>query len=110
MKELETKIKKKIDNKKVLDDQLEQMRIFEDKKRQTKLNDLEEEIKYKQKFQVLMDNKDKERLDFKMQIQEKAKLRDLREKYFVNQKSVQEIIENEIENKYRREKEQIESR
>lgn len=110
LKELEFKVKKKIDSRKILDEQLEQMRICEDKKRKIKLNDLEEEKKIKEKFQIIMDNKDKERLDIKLQIQEKAKLRDLREKYFVNQKNLQEIIENELENKYRKEKEQIESR
>lgn len=98
---------KKLENKKILNQQLEQIKIEEDKKRQIKLNDLEEEKKYKEKFQVLMEAKDKERYGYKLNIQEKAKIRDLRQKMHINQRSLQELIDNELENKYRKEKEEI---
>lgn len=108
MKEFENKIQKKIENKKILEDQLEQIKIFEDRKKNLKLNDLEEDKKYRDKFQSLMDTKDQERLDYKLNIQEKAKIRDLREKMHMNQRSLQEMIDNEIESKYKKEKELIE--
>jgi hypothetical protein len=110
LKEFENKMQRKIENKRILDEQLEQIRISESLKRKNKLSTLEEDKKYKEKFQVLMDSKDKERLDIRMSIQEKAKIRDLREKNHINAKNLQELIDREMENKYKKEKEQLEKR
>ena len=103
-------MQKKLENKKLLNEQQEQIKIFEDKKKLLKLNDLEEEKKYRDKFQTIMDHKDKERIDYRMNIFEKAKIRDQREKFHVNQKNLQILIDHEIENKYKKEKEEIEIR
>lgn len=110
LKEFENKMQRKAENKKLLDEQLEQIRVSESIRRKNRINNLEEEIKYKEKFQVLMDNKDKERLDIKLNIQEKAKIRDLREKNHINARNLQELIDLEMENKYKKEKEQLEKR
>ena len=110
LKEFENKMQKKVENKKVLNQQLEQIKIFENQKRQYKLNDLEEEKKYREKFQVSMDNQDKERLDIKLNVIGKAKIRDLREQYHVNARNLQELIDNEFDSKYKKEKEQLEKR
>jgi len=110
LKEFENKMQRKLVNKKLLDDQLEQVRISENLKRINKISTLEEDKKYKEKFQAIMDFKDKERLDIKLNIQEKAKIRDIREKNHINARNLQELIDNEMENKYRKEKEQLEKR
>jgi hypothetical protein len=102
-------MQKKLESRKMLGEQLEHIKMIEDRKKLLKLNDIEEEKIYREKFQNLMDNKDKERYDHHKKIQEKAKLIDIREKMIINQKNLQNFIENNIENKYKKEKEQIEN-
>ncbi len=98
-----------MESRKMLSEQLEQIRLIENRKKLVKLNDKEEEKIYIEKFQSLMDNKDKERYDHHKKIQEKAKLIDIREKMIINQKNLQNFIENNIENKYKKEMEHIEN-
>ena len=78
-------------------------------KKQKKQMENEEGKVYVEKYEGLLDTKDRERLDIKLSIQEKAKLRDLRESLYINVRSLQEMIDNEIESKYRKEKEELES-
>jgi hypothetical protein len=110
LKEFENKMQKKMEYKKLLDEQLEQVRLSENIKRINKISNIEEDKKYKEKFQAIMDYKDKERLGIKLNIQEKAKIRDIREKNHINARSLQDLIDMETENKYKKEKEQLEKR
>jgi hypothetical protein len=110
LREFENKMQKKMEYKKLLDEQLEQIRLSENIKRINKISNLEEDKKYKEKFQEIMDYKDKERLGIKLNIQEKAKIRDIREKNHINARNLQDLIDMETENKYKKEKEQLEKR
>ena len=110
LREFENKIQRKAEHKKVLDEQLEQVRQTENLKRINKMSNLEEEMKYKEKFQKIMDNKEQERVDIKLNVQEKARIRDIREKNHVNARSLQDLIDMETDNRYRKEKAQIDRR
>jgi hypothetical protein len=109
-KEMENKMQIKMKNKKLLDEQLEQVRLSENLKRINKISNIEEEKKYKEIFQNIMDYKDRERQGIHLNIQEKAKIIDIREKNHINYRNLKELIDNEMEIKYKKEKEQLEKR
>ncbi len=108
LQELNHKMIKKMHNKQIYSEQLEQAKASENFKKQKKLFDNDEGKAYIEKYEGLLDNKDRERLDIKLSIQEKAKIRDLRESMSLNVKSLQELINNEFESKYVKEKEELE--
>lgn len=108
--EVNDKIKRKMENKQVFDQQLQQAKLNENLKRQFKRYEIEEGKKYVEKYESLLDNKDKERLDLKLSIIERAKIRDLREAHSTNVKKLQEIIDVEYDNKFIKEKEELEKK
>ena len=107
LQELNNKMLKKMHNKQIYDEQLQQAKANENFKKHKKQLENEEGKVFVEKYEGLLDDKDRERLDIKLSIQEKAKIRDLRESLTINVKSFQDMIENEVENKYRKEKEEL---
>ena len=110
LQELNNKLKKRLENKQVYNEQIEQARVMDSLKKQRKMNEIEEGKIYVEKYEDLLDYKDKERLDIKLSIQERAKIRDLRENNSLNVKSLQEMIDYELENKYKKEKEELDKK
>jgi len=108
LQDLNCKLQKKLQNKQILNDQLEQAKANENFKKQKKIMENEEGKIFVEKYEGLLDTKDKERLDIKLSIQEKAKIRDIRENHSMNVKKLKDMIESEFEHKYRKEKEEIE--
>ncbi len=107
LQELNHKMQKKLHNKQIYNEQIEQARANENLKRQKKLIEIEEGKQFIEKYEGILDNKDRERLEIKLNVQEKAKIRDIRENHSLNVRSLQALIENELENKYRKEKEEL---
>jgi hypothetical protein len=110
LQDLNNKMLRRMQNKQVYDEQMEQAKANENSKKIMKKMENDEGKVYVEKYEVLLDNKDRERLDIKLSIQEKAKRRDLRESLSINVRSLQEMIDYEIDNKYRKEKEELENK
>lgn len=97
-------------NKQIYNEQIEQAKANENSKKHKKHLENEEGKAFVEQYEDLLDNKDRERLDIKLSIQEKAKIRDLRESLSINVRSLQVMIDNENESKYRKEKEELEKK
>ena len=110
LQDLNNKMHRRMQNKQIYNEQLEQAKANENSKKIMKKMENDEGKVYVEKYEGLLDNKDRERLDIKLSIQEKAKRRDLRESLSINVRSLQELIDYEIDNKYRKEKEELENK
>lgn len=110
LQDLNNKLNRRKQNKQIYNEQLEQAKANENLKKIRKQMENEEGKVYVEKYEGILDNKDRERLDIKLSIQEKAKIRDLRESLSINVKNLQEMIDNEIENKYKKEKEELDKK
>jgi len=107
LQELNSKLQRRLQNKQIFNEQIEQAKATESLKKQKKMMEIEEGKVFIEKYEGLLDVKDKERLEIKLNVQEKAKIRDLRESHSLNVRSLQAMIENEFESKYRKEKEEL---
>jgi hypothetical protein len=110
IKEKEKFEKKREAEKKLYKEQLDHVQL----RRSNKILNIERErengLKILQEFDKIMEKKELERFNYSSLIKKKADLQDLRQSYVMGNKKNEEEIKKELENKFLKEKEEIEKR
>jgi hypothetical protein len=102
--------KKKEAEKELFNKQIELYNMKEAHKKENHMKELEHGKECLQEFDKIMEKQEKNRIDMKNQIKERAKVQELRQKLVTDVREVDNYIKQEIEKKYNKERNEIENR